>query len=97
MAPVVVPTGSSRRQQQKMDGVLSYLEQPANGVSNDGWQHLSSDMIITIHILPLDFTGVMRKMVMACEHFHRAVIGDLPIEDESSEEDDDTKSDGESK
>ena len=47
-------------------------------------------MIASIHNLLPEWTGVMRKMVMACEHFHRAVIGDIPIEDESSEEEDDT-------
>ena len=34
---------------------------------------------------------------MACEHFLRVVRGDLPAEDESSEEDDDTESNDESK
>ena len=53
-------------------------------------------MIASIHSLPLEWTGVMRKMAVACEHFRRAARGDLPTEDESSEEDDDTKSDDES-
>ena len=53
-------------------------------------------MIATIHNLPPELTGVMRKMAMACEHFHRAARGDLPIEDVSSKEDDDTESDDES-
>ena len=66
-------------------------------VSDDGWQHLSSEMIATIHNLPPEWTGVMRKMAMDCEHFHRATRGDLPAEDESSEEDDDTELDDESK
>ena len=78
-----------------MDGVLPYLEQLATRVSDDGWQHLSSDMIAAIQNLPLELTGVMRKMAMACEHFRQAVRGDLPTEDESSLEDDDTESDDE--
>ena len=69
IAPAAVPTGSSHRRRWEMDGVLLYLERLATGVSDDGWQHLSSDMIATIHILPSKLTGVMRKMAMACEHF----------------------------
>ena len=42
-------------------------------------------------------TGVMRKMAVDCEHFRRAVRGDLPAKDESSKEDDDTESDDKSK
>ena len=53
-------------------------------------------MIAAIHNLPPEWTGVMRKMAMACEHFRQAARGDLPAEDESSEEYDDTKSDDES-
>ena len=34
---------------------------------------------------------------MDCEHFHQAARGDLPTQDEFSEEDDDTESDDESK
>ena len=39
----------------------------------------------------------MRRMDMACEHICRAARGDLPAEDVSSKEDDDTESDDESK
>ena len=53
-------------------------------------------MISSIHIFPLEWTAVMRRMVVSCDHIHQAVRGDLPIEDESSEEDDDTESDDES-
>ena len=53
-------------------------------------------MIVAIHNLPPEWTGVMRNMDMACEHFFQVVRGDLPIEDESSLKDDDTKSDDES-
>ena len=76
--------------------MLPYLERLDIGVSDDGWQHLSSDMIVAIHNLPLELTCVMRKMAMACEHFRRAVRGDIPAEDVSSEEDDGTESDDDS-
>ena len=52
-------------------------------------------MIAAIHNLPPEWTSVMRKMVMDCEHFHWVERGDLPAEDESSKEDDDTESDDE--
>ena len=96
IAPAAVPAGSSRRQRQEMDGVLPYLEWLATGVSDDGWQHLSSEMISAIHNLPPEWIGVMRKMAMAREHFRWASRGDIPAEDESSEEDNDTESDDES-
>ena len=57
---------------------------------------MSSDLITSIHSFPPEWTIVMRRMVMACEHIHRVVRGDLPAEDESSEEADDTESDDES-
>ena len=79
-----------------MHGLVPYMEELATGVSDIGWKHLSINMIATIQNLPPELTGVMRKMAMACEHFHRAARGDLPAEDESSEEDDDTKSDDKS-
>ena len=53
-------------------------------------------MIATIHNLPPDLNGVMRKMVVACEHFHRVARGVLPIEDELFSEDDDAESDDKS-
>ena len=53
-------------------------------------------MISSIHNLPQEWIGVMRKMAMSCEHFLQAVTGDLSEEDESSEEDDDTESNDES-
>ena len=76
--------------------MLPHLEWLAAGVSDDGWKHLSNDVIASIHSFPVEWNFVMRRMAMACEHIHRAVRGDLPIEDESSEEDDDTESDDES-
>ena len=33
-----------------------------------------------------------RRMVVACDYLRRAARGDLPAEDESSKEDDDTES-----
>ena len=50
-------------------------------------------MIASIHYLPPEWTDVMRRMAMACQHFRWAARGDLPTEDESSKEDDDTESD----
>ena len=61
--------------------MLSYLKRLATRVSDDGWKHLSSEMIAAIHNLRPEWTGVMRKMAMACEHFRRAARGDLPLED----------------
>ena len=79
-----------------MDGLVPYMEELATGVLGDGWKHLSTNLIAAIHNIPPEFTSVMRKMVVACEHFRRAARGDLPAEDESSEEDDDTQPDDES-
>ena len=79
-----------------MDGLLPHLERLAAGVSNDGWNHLSNDVIASIHSFPPEWTSVMRKMTMACDYLRQAVRDDLPAEDESSEEDDDTEPDDES-
>ena len=79
-----------------MDGLLPLLEQIATEISNDGLQHLSSDLITYIHNFPPEWTAMMRRVAMAYEQVHQVVRGDLPTEDESSEEDDDTKSDDES-
>ena len=54
-------------------------------------------MIASIHSFPPEWTTVMRRMAMACDYIRRAVRGDLPAEDESFEEDDDTEPDAESK
>ena len=40
--------------------------------------------------------GVMRNMVVACEHFRRMARGGILAEDVSSSEDDDAESDDES-
>ena len=37
----------------------------------------------------------MRNMAVACDYLRRAARGDLPVEDESFEEDDDTEPDDE--
>ena len=76
--------------------MMPYLKRLATRVSDDGWKHLSSEMIAAIHNLPPEWTGVLRNMAMACEHFRRVARGDLTTEDESSEEDDDTESNDES-
>ena len=65
-------------------------------VSNDGWKHLSNDVIASIHSFPPEWTFVMRRMAMACEHIRRAMRGDLLAEDDSFEEDDDIELDDES-
>ena len=79
-----------------MDDFLLYLEQLADGISDGSWQHLNNDLVATIHSFTLEWTSVMRRVVVACDYLHRAARGDLPAEDESSKEDDDTKPDDES-
>ena len=76
-----------------MDGLVSYMEEVATGVSDVGWQHLSTKFIVAIHNLPPELTSVMRKMVVACEHFHQTARGGLLVEGAYSLEDDDAKSD----
>ena len=83
--------------QWDMDGLVPYMEEVATGVSDVGWQHLNTNFIVAIYNLPLELIGVMRKMAVPCEHFHRAVRDDLPVEDESSSKYDDTESNDESK
>ena len=39
---------------------------------------------------------MVRRMVVACDYIRRAARGNLPAEDESSKEDDDTEPDDES-
>ena len=67
---VTVHVGSSHRQKWDMDGLVPYMEELATRVSGDGWQHLSTNLIAAIHNLRPELTGVMRKMAVACEHFH---------------------------
>ena len=62
-------------------------------MSDYGWQHLSTNFIATIHNLPPELTGVMRKMAMDYEHFRQTVRGVLLTEDASSLEDDEAESD----
>ena len=79
-----------------MDAIFLHLERLAEGISDDGWQRLYNELITAIHNVPLEWTFVMRRMVVACDYFHQAARGDLPAEDdESSKEDDDTELDGE--
>ena len=91
MAPTIVPVGNPRRRRRELDGLVLHLELLAAEVSDDGWQLLSNDVISSIHSFPPEWTSVMRKMVMACDYLRQAARGDLPVEDESSEEDDDTE------
>ena len=55
------------------------------------------EMVLNGVNLPPKLTGVMRKMALACEHFHRTARGGLLVEDVSSSEDDDAESDDGSK
>ena len=96
MALVAAPMRNPHRRRREMDGLLPHLEWLAIGVSDDGWQHLSNDMIASIHSFPLEWTSMMRRMAMACEDISQVARGNIPAEDESSEEDDDTESDDES-
>ena len=70
------------------------MEWLAQGISNDGWNHLDNDLIASIHSVPLEWTSVMRRMVIACDYFRWVARGDLPTEgDEPSEEEDDDDTD----
>ena len=69
------------------------MEEVATGVSDVGWQHLSTNFIAVIHNLPLELTCVMRKMAVACEHFGLTARGGILAEDASSSEDDEAESD----
>ena len=80
-----------------MEFFFPYLERLADGIYNDRWQHLNNELIDAIHSFPLELTSAMRRMVVACDYLCRAARGDLPAEDESSEEDDDTDPDDESR
>ena len=93
MNPAAVPAGNPHKRRQEMDGLLPHLEWLATRISDDGWGHMSSDLIASIHSFPPEWTIVMRRMAMAYEQVHREARGDLPTVDDSSEEDDDTKSD----
>ena len=79
-----------------MDGLILYMEEVATRVSDVGWQHLNTNFIATIHNLPPELTGVMRKMAVAFEHFLQMARGGLLAEDVSSSEYDDAESDDES-
>ena len=52
-------------------------------------------MIASIHSFPPEWIVAMRRMAMAYEQVRWAARGDLPAEDESYEEDDDTELDDE--
>ena len=91
IAPTAVPARNPRRRRQEVDDFMPYLEWLAYGIFDDSWQHLNNDLIATIHIFPPEWTSMMRRVAMACDYLHRAMRGDLPAEDESFEEDDDTE------
>ena len=78
-----------------MDGLVPYMEEV--GVSDVGWQHLSTNFTATIHNLPPEMTGVMRKMAVAYENFRRMTRGGVLALDSSSSEDDESESDDGSK
>ena len=96
IAPTVVPAGNPRRRRREVDDFLPYLKCLADGISDDGWQHLNNDMIASIHSFPPEWTPVLRRVVVVYDYLRLEARGDLPGEDESSEEDDDTELDDES-
>ena len=69
-ASAAAPSGNPRRRQPDMDGLVPYMEEVATGVSDVGWKHLNTNFIVVVHNLPPKLTGMMRKMAVACEHFH---------------------------
>ena len=68
-APMAVLAGNPRRRRREVDEFLPQLEWLTHGISDDGWKHLSNDVIASIHSFPLEWTSVMRRMAMACEYF----------------------------
>ena len=86
IGPAAVPVGNPHRRRRELDELVPPLEWLAPGVSNDRWQHLRNDVIASIHSFPPEWTTMMRRMAMACDYIHRAARGDLPVEDEYSEE-----------
>ena len=69
------------------------MEEVSTGVSGVGWKHLNTNFIAVVHNVPPEMTGVMRKMVVACEHFHWTVRGGVLALDSPSSEDDESESD----
>ena len=92
-ASVVAPFGNPHRRQRVMDWMVPYMEEVATEDSDVGWKHLNTKFIAAVHNLPPELTGVMRKMAVACEHFHQIVIGGVLALDSSSSEDDESESD----
>ena len=97
IVPTLVPAGNPCKQWQEVDEFLSDLEKLTDGISDDGWQHLNNDLITAIHIFPPEWTSVMRWVAVAYDYLRRAMRSDIPTEDESSKEDDDTELDDDSK
>ena len=79
-----------------MDEFLLHLERLADGIYDDGWQHLNNELIAAIHSFPLEWTSMMRRMAVTYDYFHRVAQGDIPAEYDGyseEEDDDDTDSD----
>ena len=76
-----------------MDGLVPYMEEVATRVLDVGWKHPSTNFIVVVHNLPPELMGVMRKMAVACEHFHRTMRCHVLALDSSASEDDESESD----
>ena len=72
---------------------MPYMEEVDTGVSDVGWKHLNTNIIAVVHNIPLDMMDMMRKMTVACEHFHRTARGGVLALDSSYSEDDESESD----
>ena len=54
---------------------------------------MNTNFIASVHNIPPELTGVMRKMAVACKHFRSMERGGVLALDSSSSEDDESKSD----
>ena len=66
-----------------------------DGVTDDGWKYLDDDMIIACYKSLSEWISQMRRMAVAAEYIRATTQGDMSMEEEISNEEEDTEEDTE--
>ena len=67
------------------------MERLLEGVTDDGWQYLDDNLIAACYRAPLEWLSQMRRIVVVVVYVKAVARGFIPMEEESSNEEEDTK------
>ena len=82
--------GKRRRRSDTLESLRLDVERILEGVIDDGWWYLDDDLIIACYRSPPEWIALMWRIAVDFENVIETTEGDVLMEEESSDEEEDT-------